>query len=206
MTENPLNRGKSQGSSKFMVTAPPPEAEAPELAAVPAPEEPVAETAPVRDEPADVDKPAADEAATPVAHAEPEPEAEPEVKAAPKKKRAAKKTTKKAASGAPPASPAGAGMRLPEIDYSQDPAETRVKDWGMLPPSLMTNIEMARMQWTVFNTEWMRDHGAPPHISGFKEALMRLGLKHINDPEFASLIPLDRRRGKVRRELDALDD
>lgn len=115
-------------------------------------------------------------------------------------------SNEKAPRGAEPAAPADGVPQLPEFPYPQDPTEQRVKDWGMLPPSLMQTIELARMHWTVVNADWMKEHGAPPHLSGFKEALMRLGMKHINDPEFASLIPLDRRRGRNRQALDELED
>lgn len=108
--------------------------------------------------------------------------------------------------GAAPAEPAPGMSRLPDFPYPQDPKEKRVKDWGMLPPSLMQSIEMARMHWTVANTDWMTEHGFSPHISGFKEALIRLGMKHINDPELGELIPPDRRRGANRRAADPQED
>lgn len=200
MTTDPFASRTSRSSKFGLVSTPQPEPAAPE--------QPPAATAPppAQVEPT-VDEPPV-EAKEPAAGDEPEVEAKPAAKAPAKK--ATKKAPKKAATGtpegAPPAEPAANKARMPEIAYAQDSSEARVKDWGMLPTSLMQTVEMTRMQWSVLNPEWLMEHGAPPHISGFKEALMRLGLKHINDPEFAALIPPDRRRGKVRRELDTLDE
>lgn len=106
------------------------------------------------------------------------------------------------ARGADPTPPPAGTAAVPTEGYEQDPSEPRVKDWGMMPKSLMDHVEMMRMQWTLANMAQVKESGTP-HNSGFREALVRLGLKHINDPEFASLIPPDRRRGRNRRDLDS---
>lgn len=118
----------------------------------------------------------------------------------PRRETASKSTPRPAAAttsqseGTPAAEPAAGVARVPEASYQQDPAEPRHKDWGAIPSSLAQTIEMTRMQWAVTNTAWFTEHGGPPHVYGFKEALIRLGLKHINDPEFAALLPPDKRR------------
>lgn len=144
----------------------------------------------------------------------PEPTGARKAKAPAKKKAASKKASSARKSPArddappvvPPADPGGDYAFMPVGEYQQDPTEPRAKDSGMLPPSLLREIEMVRMKWTVHNQAWVDEHGSMPHVSGFKEALMRMGLKHINDPELSTLIPPDRRRGTARRTVDTPEE
>lgn len=86
------------------------------------------------------------------------------------------------------------------INYNAGGLEPKVKDvGGVISPSLREVLQRALPQWSADNWEALTAHGmTTPTTSGFREALMRLGLKHIDDPEFISLIPPDGRRKNPR--------
>ena len=90
------------------------------------------------------------------------------------------------------------GGTVPTVDFMAGLDESRVKDWGMVPPSLGSTVSMARIQWAANNPEWCGVNGGPPTEYGFKEALIRLGLKHLNDAEMATMLPRDMRRRTAR--------
>lgn len=72
--------------------------------------------------------------------------------------------------------------------------EARIKENLLVPRELITAIEQVRIQFSITRPAWLHDHGAMPGLAAFREALLRLGLKHINDPELYQMIPLDGRR------------
>lgn len=85
------------------------------------------------------------------------------------------------------------------FDYAAGTAETRVKDpGGVISPSLASELKQAQLQWSAENWARLDSQGlSAPTTSGFREALLRVGLKYIDDPEFIDLIPPDgRRRGR----------
>ncbi|WP_201464556.1 hypothetical protein [Janibacter melonis] len=51
--------------------------------------------------------------------------------------------------------------------------------------SLLEELAAVSAQWTVLNRRALEMRGRKqPTAGAFREALLRLGLKHINDPEF----------------------
>lgn len=97
--------------------------------------------------------------------------------------------------GAPPAA-VHPDAREVIADYASPAWHPRVKD-----PTAATSTELidemmaAQAEWTVANRARLSGRSQPPPTnSGFREALLRVGLKHINDPEFIELIPPDARR------------
>ena len=86
------------------------------------------------------------------------------------------------------------------IDYTAGGLEPKVKDvGGVISPSLRDALQRTLPKWSSENWEALAAQGmTTPTSSGFREALMRLGLKHIDDPEFISLIPPDGRRKSSR--------
>lgn len=71
---------------------------------------------------------------------------------------------------------------------------------------LLDEVSAILAEWTVANRQRLRDRGQPaPTLSGFREGLLRLGLKHINDPEFVQLLPPDfRRKAKLEAQPPGL--
>ena len=95
---------------------------------------------------------------------------------------------------------AGTPRLTPGIDYAAGGLEPKVKDvGGVISPSLRDALQRTLPKWSAENWEALAAQGmTTPTSSGFREALMRLGLKHIDDPEFISLIPPDGRRKSSR--------
>lgn len=98
-------------------------------------------------------------------------------------------------SGGQPASAEGEGKNALGIDYRLDPAmltEPREKDAGMrVSKGFKRTLAHARTLWSSENFDAL-DHD--PTLQAFQEGLMRVGLKHIDDPELMDLIPPDLRR------------
>lgn len=85
----------------------------------------------------------------------------------------------------------GLEHQLPDFD------EPRQRDvTTQISNSLPEVLELARARWAAEN---FGAYGASPNISQFREALLRIGLKHLNDPEFIDLIPRDMRTGPRTR-------
>lgn len=85
----------------------------------------------------------------------------------------------------------GLEHQLPDFD------EPRQRDvTTQISSSLPEVLELARARWAAEN---FGAYGASPNISQFREALLRIGLKHLNDPEFIDLIPRDMRTGPRTR-------
>lgn len=60
---------------------------------------------------------------------------------------------------------------------------------------LLEELAAISAEWTVCNRRELAARGRKqPTASAFREGLLRLGLKHINDPEFVDLIPPDGRQ------------
>lgn len=97
--------------------------------------------------------------------------------------------------GVIPAAPE-AGTDMVVADYAGPAWHPRVKDpTAATSEALIEEIGAAQMDWGSRNRHRLAERGQPnPTNSGFREALLRLGLKHINDPEFIDLIPPDARR------------
>lgn len=100
------------------------------------------------------------------------------------------------------ATPAGPHPDAREVtaDYAAPPWHPRMKDpTASTSRALIDEIQAMQADWTSANRARLSDRGQPPPTnSGFREALLRLGLKHLNDPEFIDLIPPDARRNQRR--------
>ena len=85
-------------------------------------------------------------------------------------------------------------------DYATPAWHPRVKDpTAATSTDLIDEMVAVQAEWTAANRARLSGRSQPPPTnSGFREALLRLGLKHLNDPEFIELIPPDARR-KQRR-------
>ena len=121
-------------------------------------------------------------------------------KASPTQKGADPVRPVRAPATASPRAPRAAATSRSEFDYTAGGFESKVKDvGGMISPSLREVLQRALPQWSADNWEALTAQGqTTPTSSGFREALLRLGLKHIEDPEFISLIPPDGRRRNTR--------
>lgn len=101
---------------------------------------------------------------------------------------------------------------LAEVPYQltdEYPGKKRKKVWGLICPSLDEDLDEAHDLWNMLNPQWRSTHGggAPPTKAAFREAVLRLGLKHLNDDEeFADLIPRDQRRTPGRDAELELDE
>lgn len=81
---------------------------------------------------------------------------------------------------------------LSAINYELTGDEPKVRDTSSkISSSLPAQIALAQALWTAEN---IGAFGYSPNESAFREALIRMGLKHLNDPDFIKLIPADRRR------------
>lgn len=97
--------------------------------------------------------------------------------------------------GAPPA-PGVSGIGAIRNAYAECLWLPRSRDTAAATSAdLLQEMSAVSAEWTVANRHrlWERAQ-AVPTPSGFREGLLRLGLKHINDPEFIELIPPDFRR------------
>lgn len=85
-------------------------------------------------------------------------------------------------------------MNMDGIDYKlPDVEEAHVRDTSVhVSQSLPQTIELARARW---GSENFAALNKTPGISQFREALLRVGLKHMDDPEFVDLMPRDKRTG-----------
>lgn len=101
--------------------------------------------------------------------------------------------------GAPPASGAP-GIGAIRTAYAESPWLPRSRDTASATSAdLVEEISAVLAEWTVANRQLLRERlQAAPTPSGFREGLLRLGLKHINDPEFVELLPPDLRRRPKR--------
>lgn len=82
----------------------------------------------------------------------------------------------------------------PGVTFRIDPdaPEPRTTDPGIrVSASFKRMVQRAHLAWS---NEHFDELPHDPTLGAFQEALMRLGLKHLDDPEFASLIPPDARR------------
>lgn len=88
------------------------------------------------------------------------------------------------------------GTRIVEAAYAEPPWHPRMKDpTAATSEALIDEISAVQHDWTAANRGRLAERNQPaPTNSGFREALLRLGLKHLNDPEFIELIPPDARR------------
>lgn len=86
-------------------------------------------------------------------------------------------------------------VRHVDPDYTVD-FHPREKDTtAMTSTALIEEMAAAQAEWTVANRSRLTARQQPnPTNSGFREALLRLGMKHINDPELIDLIAPDGRR------------
>lgn len=94
-----------------------------------------------------------------------------------------------------PARPAQARKSTPKTPVRAAAGEVRVKDPGVISPSLLVELEDARTDWErAHRAELVRRGIGKPTASGFREALLRIGLQHLEDQVFMDLIPPDGRR------------
>lgn len=77
--------------------------------------------------------------------------------------------------------------RLPEADEPSQKVTT------YLPVSLVEELDRARALWGAEN---YAAFGSVPNTSAWREALLRVGLKHLNDEEFITLLRPDPRTGR----------
>lgn len=131
--------------------------------------------------PAPATPPAAPAVATPA------PRATPAAKApkAPKPAKAKAKAAPRPAAG-------------PDDDYTAGLNGPRTKDAaGTISAGLLPVISNALDDWAHANRHELRERGlSRPTMSGWREALFRIGLKHLDDPELIDLIPADLRKSK----------
>lgn len=101
--------------------------------------------------------------------------------------------------GATPAAP-HPDAREVLADYATPAWHPRVKDpTASTSTDLIDEMMAVQAEWTAANRSRLSGRSQPPPTnSGFREALLRLGLKHLNDPEFIELIPPDARRRQRR--------
>lgn len=92
----------------------------------------------------------------------------------------------------PPAEPGAGATALPNMDYRGESA--RIADTTYLTESLVEALALVGASWVRQHPVWVQLHVAPPGLGAFREGLLRLGLKHLNDPELLNMIPSDRRR------------
>lgn len=90
------------------------------------------------------------------------------------------------------AEPGAGAMPLPEMEYRGE--TTRIADTTYLTESLVEALTLVGASWVRQHPVWVQLHVAPPGVGAFREGLLRLGLKHCNDPELLQMIPSDRRR------------
>lgn len=78
------------------------------------------------------------------------------------------------------------------VPYTLIPGEKKERDTSsQVSESLVDGVEQARTFWIAENYHAVKEHlGPSPRSSAFREALIRLGLKHLDDPEFIDLIPV----------------
>lgn len=90
-----------------------------------------------------------------------------------------------------------ASGEAPGESYQLTQGEPKVRDMApKVSLSLPDTIEDARLSWVAdHRAELVQRLGSIPEVGPFREALMRLGLKHLrDDAEFIDLIPKDGRR------------
>lgn len=174
------------------------------------------DTPPAAEEPTPAPQPVAP-VAEPTA---PEPEAEPVVRTpAPTRKSTVTRPPTAATRRTPPPAapdrgvaalegrhPQGGGGATPSAphpearevnaDYFTPAWHPREKDpTAATSTDLIDEMVAVQAEWTAANRSRLSGRSQPPPTnSGFREALLRLGLKHLNDPEFIELIPPDARR------------
>lgn len=78
------------------------------------------------------------------------------------------------------------------VPYTLIPGEKKERDTSsQVSASLVDGMEQARTFWIADNYTAVKEQlGPSPRSSAFREALLRLGLKHLDDPEFIDLIPV----------------
>lgn len=102
-----------------------------------------------------------------------------------------------ATSATPDATPQATRAKPEPYDYKPLSGGTRrIKDpGGMISEDLARQLPLALSHWTAENWSDLAAQGkSAPTIYAFREALLRVGLKHITDPELMDLLPMDGRR------------
>lgn len=80
-------------------------------------------------------------------------------------------------------------------EYAIGFTDPRHKISLVLSAPLLDLLESSRFAWAMRNQEWVMSHGRHlPGTSAWREALVRIGLKHIDDPDLFRTIRRDRRR------------
>lgn len=94
--------------------------------------------------------------------------------------------------GDPIASPQGA-QQISGIDWQAGMDDSRARCTLRLTHDLSMTIDNTAAAWRLAHPDWVEAYAAPG-ASAFREGLLRLGLKHVNDPKLADVMPLDGRR------------
>lgn len=82
---------------------------------------------------------------------------------------------------------------FPAMEYIPD-GSSRVADTTYLTEPLNEAVPQIGVTWATTHSVWLEVHDAVPGVSAFREGLIRLGLKHVADPELLQMIPRDARR------------
>lgn len=96
--------------------------------------------------------------------------------------------------GLPPAKPGSGSEVIEPLDWADSMEGEREKTTMRLSESLVAAIGMALMGWAMAHPQWIAAARRPPGAVAFREGLLRLGVKHVNDPDLRRAIPRDRRR------------
>lgn len=79
---------------------------------------------------------------------------------------------------------------FPVLPFDVDFTEPRFADDGRYSSEFLSALNKVARSWAFAHPEWLTTYGGIPGAAAFREGLIRLGLKHINDIRLAALIPV----------------
>lgn len=88
-----------------------------------------------------------------------------------------------------PLPPTGEG-KVPPVQYATDVDGDEAKITVIADEALLEAVDAAAMGWLMTHPEYLLARVSMPGAAAWMQAVLRLGIKHLGDPDVADLVPL----------------